>query len=117
MLTLYEPIKCTQWLPRAVADEGDGPFRFLLHRVGAHQGPWEVLARVVVSREGEEVSRRAEFYSGWKGFAKFYRLAPPFIVRFQLKRRIGVFHIKVFDGSLCLKEWEESNDDMTPPPS
>ena len=54
MLTLYQPIKRTQWLPRAVADalEGDGPFRFLIHRVGARQGPWEVLARVVVNREG-----------------------------------------------------------------
>ena len=117
MLTLYEPIKRTQWLPRAVADalEGDGPFRFLLHRVGARQGPWEVFARVVISHEGEEVLRRVEFYSGWKGFARFYRLASPFVVRFQLKRRTGVFYIKVFDGSLCLKEWEESDDDMTPP--
>ena len=92
VLTLYEPITRTQWLPRAVADalEGDGPFRFLLHRVGARQGPWEVFARVVVGREGEEVRRRPDFYSGWKGFAKFYRLAPPFIVRFQLKRWLGV---------------------------
>ena len=76
-----------------------------------------MFARVVVNPEGGEVHRRAEFYSAWKGFTKFYRLAPPFIVRFQLKRRIGVFHIMVFDGSLCLKEWEESDDDMTPPPS
>ena len=44
VLTLYEPIQHTQWLPRAVAEalEGDGPFWFLLHRVGARQGPWEV---------------------------------------------------------------------------
>ena len=119
ILTLYEPIQRTQWLPRAVADalEGEGPFRFLLHRVGARQGCWEVLARVIVSHEGGEVRRRAEFFSGWKGFARFYCLAPPFIVRFQLKRRLGVFHVKVFDGSLCLKEWEESDDDMTPPPA
>ena len=40
ILTLYEPIQRIQWLPRAVADalEGGGPFRFLLHRVGARQG-------------------------------------------------------------------------------
>ena len=59
LLTLYDPINRTQWLPRAVADvlEGDGPFRFLLHRVGARQGPWEVFARVAVSREGEEARR------------------------------------------------------------
>ena len=58
VLTLYEPISRTQWLPRAVADalEFDGPFRFLLHRVG-DQGPREVFARVVVGREGEEVRR------------------------------------------------------------
>ena len=119
VLTLYEPIQRTQSLPRAVAYalEGEGPFRFLLHRVGARQGCWEVLAYVVVSHEGGEVRRRAEFFSGWKCFAKFYRLKPPFIVRFQLKRWLGVFHIKVFDGSLCLKEREESDDDMTPPPA
>ena len=66
VLTLYEPIKRTQWLPRAVADtlEGDGPFRFFLHQLGARQGPWEVFARVVVSHEGGEVRRRVEFYSG-----------------------------------------------------
>ena len=54
ILTLYEPIQRIQWLPRAVADalEGEGPFRFLLHQVGARQGPWEVLARVIVSQEG-----------------------------------------------------------------
>ena len=66
VLTLYEPVTHTQWLPRAVADalEGEGPFRFLLHRVGARQGPWEVRTRVVVSHEGGEFLRRAEFYSG-----------------------------------------------------
>ena len=119
ILTLYEPVQRTQWLPRPVADalEGEGPFRFLLHRVGARQGPWEVLARVVVSHEGGEVRRRAEFFSGWKGFARFYRLAPPFIGRFQLKHRLRVFHVKVFDGTLCFKEWEKSDDDMTPPPA
>ena len=118
-MTLYGPIQHTQWLPRAVADalEGEGPFRFLLHRVGARQGCWEVLARVIVSQEGGEVRRRAEFFTGWKAFAKFYRLAPPFIIRCQLKGRLGVFHVKVFDGSLCLKEWEERDDNMTPPPT
>ena len=52
LLTLYGPIQSTQWLPQAIADalEGDGPFRFLLHRVGARQGPWEVLARAVISQ-------------------------------------------------------------------
>ena len=35
--------------------EGEGHFRFLLHRVGARQGCWEVLARIVVSHEGGEV--------------------------------------------------------------
>ena len=106
ILTLYEPIQRTQWLPRAIANalEGEGPFRFLLHRVGALQGCWEVLARVIITHEGGEVRRRAEFFSGWKCFARFYRLAPPFIIRLQLKRHLGVFHIKVFDGSLCLKE-------------
>ena len=59
-----------------------------------------MLARVVVSHEGGEVRRQAEFFNGWKGFARVYRLAPPFIVRFQLKRRLGVFHVKVFDCSL-----------------
>ena len=60
ILTLYEPIQRIQWLPRAVADalEGEGPFRFLLHRVGARQGPWEVLTRVVTSQEGEAVRPR-----------------------------------------------------------
>ena len=53
ILTLYEPIQRIQWLPRAVADalEVEGSFRFLLHRVGDRQGPWEVLARVFVSHE------------------------------------------------------------------
>ena len=119
ILTLYESIQRIQWLTRAVADalEGEGPFRFLLHRVGARQGPWEVLARVITSQEGEEVRRRAEFFSGWKAFAKFFRLAPPFIVRFQLKRQLQGFYVKVFDGSLCLKQWEERDDHMTPPPA
>ena len=73
VLTLYEPIQRTQWLPRAVAYalEGEGPFRFLLHRVGARQGCWEVLARVIVSHEGGEIRRRAEFYNGWKGSLGF----------------------------------------------
>ena len=117
ILTLYEPIQHIQWLPWAVADalEGEGPFRFLLHRVGARQGPWELLARLIVSQDGGEVHRRAEIFSGWKAFAKFFRLEPPFIICFQLKRQTGVFYIKVFDGSLCRKEWEESDDDMTPP--
>ena len=74
-------------------------------------------ARVVVSQEGGEVRRRAEFFSGWKAFAKFFRLEPPFILHFHLKRQTGVLYVKVFDGSLCLKEWEESNDDMTLPPA
>ena len=118
ILTMYEPIQRVQWLPRAVADalEGEGPFRFLLRRVGARQGPWEVLARIITSQEGEEVRRRAEFFSGKKAFGKFFCLAPPFILRVQLKRQVGVFYVKVFDGSLCIKEWEESDDDMTPPP-
>ena len=89
----------------------------MIFRSGARQGPWEVLARVLVSQKGGEVRRRAEFFSGWKAFTKFFRLEPPFIIRFQLKRRLGVFHVKVFDGTLCLKEWEESDDDMTPPPA
>ena len=76
-----------------------------------------MLARVTVSHEGGEVRRRAEFFSGSKAFAKFFRLETTFVIRFQLKRQTGVFYIKVFDGSLCLKEWEESNDDMTPPPA
>ena len=78
LLTLYGPIQHTQWLPQAIADalEGEGPFRFLLHRVGARQGLWEVLARAVVSQEGGEVRRRTEFFSGWKAFARFFRLAP-----------------------------------------
>ena len=71
ILMLYEPIQRIQWLPRAVADalEGEGPFRFFLHRVGARQGPWEVLTRVVTSQEGGEVHRRAEFFSDWRAFA------------------------------------------------
>ena len=76
-----------------------------------------MLAHVVVNQEGGEVRRQAEFFFDWKAFAKFFRLAPPFIVRFQLKRQIGVFYVKVFDDSLCLKEWEKSDDDMTPPPA
>ena len=76
-----------------------------------------MLARAVISQEGGAVCRKAKFFSGWKGFTKFYRLASPLIVRFQLKRQLGVFHIKVFDGTLCLKEWEESDDNMTPPPA
>ena len=41
ILVLYEPVQRVQLLPFAIADalEGDGPFRFLLHRVGARQGP------------------------------------------------------------------------------
>ena len=119
VLVLYEPIQRVQLLPQAVANalEGEGPFRFLLHRVGARQGPWEVLARIIVSHESGKVRRRAEFFSGWKAFARFFRLDTAFIIRFQLKRQTGVFYIKVFDGSLGLKEWEESDDDMTPPPS
>ena len=41
ILVLYEPIQRVQLLPQAVANalEGEGPFRFLLHRVGARQGP------------------------------------------------------------------------------
>ena len=75
------------------------------------------LGRYIDSQEGGEVRRRAEFFSGWKAFAKFCRLGPPFILHFQLKRQTGVLYVKVFDGSLCLKEWEESDDDMTPPPA
>ena len=116
---LYEPVQRVQLLPFAIADalEGDGPFRFLLHRVGARQGPWEVLARVTAGHEGGEVRRRVEFFSGWKAFAKFFRLDSAFVIRFQLKRQTGVFYVKVFDDTLCLKEWEESDDDMTPPPA
>ena len=66
LMILFEPIGRTQSLPQAVADalEGEGPFRFLLHRVGARQGPWEVLSRVVLSQEGGAVRRKAEFFSG-----------------------------------------------------
>ena len=37
VLVLYHPLENTQWLPQAVADalDGDGPFYFQLHRVGA----------------------------------------------------------------------------------
>ena len=113
VLTLYEPVKRTQWLPQAVADalEGDGPFRFLLHLVGARQGPWEVLAQVVVNGEGDGVPTRAGFYSGWKCFANFYRLAPPFLVHFRLHHVRGIFIVKVFDGTLCLRAWEGSDDE------
>ena len=118
-MTLYQPIGRTQWLPKAVGDalEGEGPFLFQLHRVGALQGPWEVRARVVVTQEGNEAHRRAEFYSGWRAFAGFYRLAPPFIIHFELMRGCGVFFVKVYDGSLCLLTWEESDDDTAPPPA
>ena len=74
-------------------------------------------ARAVVSREGNEARMRAEFYRGWRAFASFYRLAPPFILHFKLKRWHGVFFVKVFDGSICLWVWEESDDDMAPPPA
>ena len=92
ILVLFEPIQRVQLLPRAIADalEGEGRFRFLLHRVGARQGPWEVLARIIVSHEGGEVRRRAEFFSGWKAFAKFFRLEPAFVIRFQ---QIGRAHV------------------------
>ena len=50
ILTLYEPIQRIQWLPRAVADalEGEGPFRFLLHRVGSeeHTSELQSLRRI-----------------------------------------------------------------------
>ena len=117
LLTLYQPIGRTQWLPKALGDalEGEGPFLFQLHRVGAHQGPWEVRARVVVTQEGNETHRRAEMFSGWRDFAGFYRLAPLFIIRFKLMRGRGVFYVKVYDVSLCLQTWEESDDDTVPP--
>ena len=57
VLTLMEPAARVQWLPRAIANVllGEGSYRFLLHRVGARQGPWEVLARVVTKQEGGTV--------------------------------------------------------------
>ena len=40
-LILYQQLRSTQWLPQATAEalDGDGPFHFQLHRVGARQGP------------------------------------------------------------------------------
>ena len=74
-------------------------------------------ARVVISRDGNETRRRLQFYSRWRTFAGFYRLAPAFILLFKLKRRHGTFFIKVFDGSLYLQDWEERDDDMAPLPA
>ena len=76
-----------------------------------------MLACAITSHDSGEVRRRAEFFSGWQAFARFFRLDTAFVIRFQLKRQTGVFYVKVFDGSLCLKEWEDSDDDMTPPPA
>ena len=82
--------------------------------MGAHQGPWEVHARVIVSRKNQ---RRVQFYSGWRAFASFYQLASAFILHFDLNCRHGVFFVKVFDSSLCLLRWRGSDDDMVPPPA
>ena len=55
--------------------------------------------------EGDDVVNKVEFVRGWDEFAAFYELEAGFILCFRLRRDRGIFYVKVFDGTLCLKPW------------
>ena len=55
--------------------------------------------------EGDDVVNRVEFVRGWDEFADFYELEAGFVLCFSLRRDEGIFYVKVFDGTLCVKPW------------
>ena len=96
-----------QRLPDAFADAlpGVGHFMFKLFREGASQGPWNATVRFTSQVEGDDVVNKVEFVRGWDEFADFYELEVGFILCFRLRRDRGIFYVKVFDGTLCIKPW------------
>ena len=108
LLILHSPVSGpVQRLPDALGDAlpGVGHYLFKLHREGASQGPWNVTVRFTSQVVGSDVIDRVEFVKGWDEFADFYELEAGFILCFRLRYDKGVFFMKVFDGTLCLKPW------------
>ena len=54
---------------------------------------------------GDAVVNRVEFVRGWDEFTDFYELEAGFILSFLLHRDRGIYYVKVFDGTLCIKPW------------
>ena len=108
LLILHPPVAWpVQRLPDAFTDAlpGVGHFLFKLFREGATQGPWDVTVRSTSRVVVNDIVNKVEFIKGWDEFADFYELEAGFVLCFRLRRDLGIFYVKVFDGTLCLKPW------------